>query len=632
MLPELGLILLFISLFFNIIVIFYLFYTYFYNINYNILNKIIYLSFGQLFFLTLSIITLLLSFLLDDFSVLYVYSNSNSKLPFIYKLSALWGAHEGSFLLLVFLFSFFIVFFSIFKFTICIRLNVLTRIILNLLLFLFMIILVITSNPFERIIGNYPIDGVDLNPLLQDIGLIIHPPLLYIGYIGFAFPFSFALSILLLGRLKLYYFKYLYIFSLFSLIFLTSGILLGSWWAYYELGWGGFWFWDPVENASFMPLLSGIILVHILVLLKHHKSFYKLSLFFSIITFLFCLLSIFIVRSGIINSVHSFAASGNRMYYFFSLFFVIFLFSLFVFFSRLNFFNTSIQYKLFSKDIILFVSVIFIIVALLTVLFGTFYPLLIDIIFNINISVGSSYFNGTVVPILLFSLSLIPFALFINWSNLIISYFNIIKVFLISSCLFFFIIYYYGFLFSMSLYICLFIIIFALTSMVFYLFLEILTFNRIIIFLSHSGIVLVLIGVSISSFFSLEKDIILEIGDETKIGDYNVALNRVFKKNGENYISYVGEFFIKKDNKIVNTLYPEKRMFYVSGLSMTEASIKSYFLTDFYIALGNKMENNSWGCRIYYKPFIILIWTGGLFCIISFLFLFISLFFKYIKY
>lgn len=632
MLPEFGLISLLISLFLNVAIIIILFYIFFYNCDLKILNKSIIISLGQLIFLFLSIFILMISFLLDDFSVLYIYSNSNSKLPLIYKVSALWGAHEGSFLLLVFLFSLFIYIFSLFKFTICIKVNILTKIILNILLFLFILLLIFTSNPFDRIIGNLPIDGVDLNPLLQDIGLIIHPPLLYIGYIGFAFPFSFALSILLLGKIKLYYFRYIYIFSLFALIFLTSGILLGSWWAYYELGWGGFWFWDAVENASFMPWLSGIILLHILVLLKYHNSFYKIALFFSILTFLFCLLSIFIVRSGIITSVHTFATSGNRTFYFFLIFFIVFLSSLFIYFFRIKLFNTGFNFKFISKDTILFMSITLIIIALITVFFGTFYSFFIDLFFKINISVGSSYFNGTVVPILLCAIFLIPFGLFLSWSNLSNFSYNLMIVFLISIFAFLYVIYSLNILFSFFIYFCLFVIIFAFISLIFYLFIRFITFNVLIIFLSHFGIVLISIGITISSFFSLEKDVVLKIGENIKVHNYDIVLNRILKKNGENYISYVGEFFIKKNNVIIKKLYPEKRMFYVSGLTMTEASIVSYFLTDFYLALGNKLDANQWGCRIYYKPFILFIWIGGAFCFFAFIFLFTSLFSKYIRY
>ena len=273
----------------------------------SLIEKEVYFSFIIFIFIFFAILSLVFSFFLDDFSILYVYSNSNSKLPLIYKLIAVWGAHEGSFLLLVFIFSLFIFIFSLLKLNICYKFFILNRIILYILLLIFLLLLIFTSNPFFRINDNIPIDGMDLNPLLQDIGLIIHPPLLYIGYICFAFPFSLSLSILLLGKYKIYYFRYIYFWVLFALFFLTLGILLGSWWAYYELGWGGYWFWDPVENASFIPWISGVILLHLIILSRTSFSYYKFVLFFSIFTFLFCLLSIFLVRSGIINSVHAFA-------------------------------------------------------------------------------------------------------------------------------------------------------------------------------------------------------------------------------------------------------------------------------------------------------------------------------------
>ena len=438
MFPSFGLLFLVLSLSCCILQIIFIVYILFVK-DFLYIKKIVYPLFLQVIFLFLSVLLLVYSFLCDDFSVLYVYLNSNSNLPLIYKICALWAAHEGSFLLFIFIYNLWTVSFFIFNVNIDSKFLSIIMFILNFLFLIFILFLLFASNPFERIYDNLPIDGVDLNPLLQDIGLVIHPPFLYIGYTGFVIPFAFALSILLMNKVVFFYFKVIYPWVLMPFVFLTLGIVIGSWWAYYELGWGGWWFWDPVENAALIPWLSSIAVIHALSISKVRFGFFRLSLVLSIITFIFCLLGVFLVRSGIINSIHAFSGNNRGIYLVLILLFV-FIISLYIYIVNNKFIYKKIVITFFSKESILFLNIIFLCVVIFIVLLGTYYPTFIDLFFNKKISVGSPYFNVTVVPILCLVFLFIPFGFFLKWVKFIsfdknilyILFFSIIIGFLVS--------------------------------------------------------------------------------------------------------------------------------------------------------------------------------------------------------
>ena len=393
------------------------------------------LSIGQWFFCGVSFLILVACFVVDDFSVRYVASNSNSLLPWYYKLSATWGAHEGSFLLWIFIMA---------SWTLAVSQRAkqlptvfLSRVlgIMGLLNFGFLAFLVFTSNPFERLIPMTPIEGSDLNPLLQDIGLIIHPPILYMGYVGFSVAFSFAIAALLSGRMDSAWAKWTRPWSNIAWSFLTIGITLGSWWAYYELGWGGWWFWDPVENASFMPWLMGTALVHSLAVSEKRATMKSWTILLAISTFALCLLGAFIVRSGVLTSVHSFAVDPER-----GIFILVFLFlvvggSLLLYGSRANVQSSGISFTFFSREAFVLLNNILFVSAMGLVLLGTLYPLAYEAVTGgSKISVGLPYFNSTFVPLMLLVAVLLGLIPSLRWksTDMSLSRNNLILVFCLS--------------------------------------------------------------------------------------------------------------------------------------------------------------------------------------------------------
>jgi len=617
MLADFGLLFLILSFFFNFFQILILLYIYITN-NFSKVVYIIYPLSLQLFFLFFSIIILVISFLSNDFSILYVYLNSNSSLPIIYKICALWSAHEGSFLLFMFIFVLWSLLFFIFKSKFDSKLVTIIMLILNILFLIFIVFLLFTSNPFEKIYGNLPIDGMDLNPLLQDIGLVIHPPLLYIGYAGFVIPFVFSLSVLLNRKIILNYFNFIYPWILMPFVFLTLGIVIGSWWAYYELGWGGWWFWDPVENAALIPWLSSIALIHAFSISKVRFGFFKLSLILSIATFIFCLLGIFLVRSGVINSVHAFASNNRGIYLIIILLFVFFS-SIYIYIVNYKFIYRKIFLSLFSKESVLFINIIFLLVSIFIILLGTYYPSIVDLFFNKKISVGAPYFNFTVVPILCIISIFIPFGLCLKWVKNDFINKNIFYIFIFSLILGLLISYYYDkdiIIFSIlgisaGIWILLGCSYYGFHKNIFR-FNIIYCIRQLCLIFSHMSVGIIILGITVSSFYSIEKDISIKIGDKVNILNYDFVFNKMLKKEGSNYISDIAEFVVIKNNKELTCMYPEKRIFYISGISMTEVSIYPSLFYDLYIALGKNIGADNWSCRIYYKPFIRWIWFGGI--------------------
>ncbi|MDP2763117.1 MAG: cytochrome c-type biogenesis CcmF C-terminal domain-containing protein, partial [Enterobacteriaceae bacterium] len=457
------------------------------------------------------------------------------------------------------------------------------------------------------------------------------------GYIGFSIPFAMSLSALLCKSIEVNFFKLIYPWVLISFSFLTGGITFGSWWAYYELGWGGWWFWDPVENASLMPWISSLALIHSLVLSKSRNRFFMLSLFLVIITFLLCLLGIFLVRSGIISSVHSFTDSGIRGMYLSIIFLGIGIVSIFIYLLRFNFINSKVEIDVFSKESFLLVVIILLLVSLFVILLGTYYPLFIDIFFDKKISVGSPYYNHVIIPIFLVISFLIPVGLLFDWvktrkvdENLwVLFFFSLFSCIVLSlylkNILIFFETFSFIWVFYGSIYY-----LFRRSEFVFgvkYF------FKKFLVFIPHISVSFIIFGITISSFYSIEKDVILRIDDCVKIGNYSFIYNKMFKKNSANYISNVAEILVLKDGCEFTRMYPEKRMFFASGIVMTEVSIYPSLIFDFYVSLGRNFDSDSWTFRFYYKPFIRFIWLGGLLIMIfSFYNSVLSLgFYRYIK-
>ena len=561
-----------------------------------------------------SFLILIYSYLISDFSILNVFQNSHTTKPLIYKLSAAWGNHEGSMLL-------WIVVLTLFNFLIYKLLNkknstfILKTLEIQIVIIIgFILFTILTSNPFQEVIP-VPENGLGFNPILQDPALAIHPPLLYIGYVGFSAVFSMSVATLILNdNQKIPWYNYMKPFVLVAWTFLSIGIALGSLWAYYELGWGGWWFWDPVENASFMPWLLGTALLHSLIIVQKKKSLQTWVLLLGILTFLLSVIGTFLVRSGILTSVHTFALDPSRGIYILALTIFLGTYALFLFGTRSKNFSNNNYFSFFSKEGSILMNNIFMVIVCAIVFLGTIYPLLIEALTNNKISVGAPYFNSTVVPIIIPTILIMGVAPTMNWGeNKKLIFFKrtipcIVITLLMSS--FIFLIYR-----SYSIIGILGIIIgFWIIS------------NNIIILIkkdktlslgmvvAHLGIGLIILGVTGSSIWQQEKIINMNIKNEVKIEKYNIIFEKINEVMSENYIALQGDFVVYDDKKnIVTKLKPENRFYPITNIFTSEVSIHTNLIRDLYIVLGKGNSKDGWTVKIYYNPLVIWIWIGALF-------------------
>ena len=582
-------------------------------------------SFIVLLLIFLSFSLLAYAFLIDDFSLRYVASNSNITLENVYKFSAVWGAHEGSILLWVLILSLWSACISLFSGKIPKRIVIDMISIMGVLLLFFLAFILFSSNPFDRIFP-IPLNGKDLNPLLQDPGLIIHPPLLYIGYVGTSVPFVFAVAVLIDGHIETEWISWLRKWVISSWVFLTIGISLGSWWAYHELGWGGWWFWDPVENASFMPWLAITALLHSLIVSEKRGIFISWSILLSILTFSLSLLGTFLVRSGILVSVHAFANDPERGLYILIFLSLIIGSSLLLYFSRSSKLIFYREYSVTSKEFILLINNLFLTITTFAILLGTLYPLITSSLDLGKISVGAPYFNFIFSALMLPVVFLMAPAVYSNWSKT--NYNNLSRK--LGKILFYALViayvwmnFYYKsdiFVVYLGISLALFTII-ASGIKIFQFFgsnLEKNYFKTILSIpsstiansLAHIGIGVLIIGVTISTYYSSQKEIIMVKGSDILIQDTKIKFVDVEGKLSSNYTSQVGIFDAYKDDKYVISFFPEKRTYNIQKNVMTEAAIDSRLMRDIYIALGEKIADDSWVVRIYYKPFIQLLWYG----------------------
>ena len=561
-----------------------------------------------------SFLILIYSYLISDFSILNVFQNSHTTKPLIYKLSAAWGNHEGSMLL-------WIVVLTLFNFLIYKLLNkknstfILKTLEIQIVIIIgFILFTILTSNPFQEVIP-VPENGLGFNPILQDPALAIHPPLLYIGYVGFSAVFSMSVATLILNdNQKIPWYNYMKPFVLVAWTFLSIGIALGSLWAYYELGWGGWWFWDPVENASFMPWLLGTALLHSLIIVQKKKSLQTWVLLLGILTFLLSVIGTFLVRSGILTSVHTFALDPSRGIYILALTIFLGTYALFLFGTRSKNFSNNNYFSFFSKEGSILMNNIFMVIVCAIVFLGTIYPLLIEALTNNKISVGAPYFNSTVLPIIIPTILIMGVAPTMNWGeNKKLIFFKrtipcIVITLLMSS--FIFLIYR-----SYSIIGILGIIIgFWIIS------------NNIIILIkkdktlslgmvvAHLGIGLIILGVTGSSIWQQEKIINMNIKNEVKIEKYNIIFEKINEVMSENYIALQGDFVVYDDKKnIVTKLKPENRFYPITNIFTSEVSIHTNLIRDLYIVLGKGNSKDGWTVKIYYNPLVIWIWIGALF-------------------
>ena len=581
---------------------------------------------GLLFFTFLSFLSLMYSYLVSDFSVANVFQNSHTTKPLLYKIAAVWGNHEGSMLLWILV----LVIFNYFIFKLYNKTNsVFISKTLETQAFItigFLLFTLLTSNPFERIIP-VPTNGLGFNPILQDPALAIHPPLLYIGYVGFSAAFSFSISAMSIESIeKVPWYNYMKPFVLAAWTFLTIGIAFGSIWAYYELGWGGWWFWDPVENASFMPWLLGTALVHSLVTVEKKMMLQKWVLLLAILAFLLSVVGTFLVRSGILTSVHTFALDPARGIYILVFIGILGAYSLILFALNSKKFLDKNYVSFLSREGSILVNNILMIVVCFSVFLGTIYPLIIEAFSNNKISVGEPYYNSTVVPIIIPAILVMGIGPLLSWKKI-----NIIKILKITfPSIVLTIIVTTIFLWKYQSYnvfglIGIVLSCWIISNIVITLFEQLnmkgktnkFTQNNIPKFpigmvLAHLGIALLILGVTGSSVWQKEKILRMKVNDETIIHNYNIVFKEIKEVVGKNYIALQGNFWIyNKKNNIITKLNPENRFYPVTNNSTTEASIHTNLLRDLYIVLGDGNQKDGWVVRVYYNPLVVWIWIGA---------------------
>jgi len=573
----------------------------------------------------LSFLCLIFAFLSDDFSIRYISSNSNSSLPYFYKISATWAGHEGSMLLWCLILSFWMFLASIYSKSLDSEFRIKFLSIMGILNIGFLIFLIFTSNPFEQNIS-VPIDGKDLNPLLQDFGLIVHPPMLYMGYVGLSVVFSFAITCCLQGDFKPEWAKWIRPWALISWSFLTFGIALGSWWAYYELGWGGWWFWDPVENASFMPWLITTALIHSLIICEQKSIFKNWTILLSIIAFSLSLLGTFLVRSGILISVHSFANDPARGLYILLFLTLVIGGSLIIYIRNTSKIKDDNNFTFFSKESFFLINNILLVTAAFTILLGTIYPLVLDLIGLEKISVGIPYYNIVFLPLM------IPLVLLAGYIPILFlsknkSARNNIKYFL-ASFIMILLLTLFSLIFldsyNLNVLIGTFIFFWISVNLLYDLLQKYMQTKKIKVLVSnigmtlaHIGLAIFVLGATVVENNKIEKELVMNIGERTQVSDYTFFFSNMNEEIGPNYKSLKAEFKIYKDGELISKLYPEKRLYLSNKMPMTEAGIEPSLTKDLYIVLGNLIDNDKWSVRIYHKPLIRLIWIGALMMVLG---------------
>ncbi|MGM0767170.1 MAG: heme lyase CcmF/NrfE family subunit [Pseudomonadota bacterium] len=584
------------------------------------------LSAGLFVFIAMAFAILTYAFLIDDFSVAYVANNSNSMLPWYYKFSAVWGGHEGSLLLWILMLAGWTLAVAVFSRRLPSVMIAQVLAVMGMITVGFLLFILLTSNPFDRMLPNVPADGADLNPLLQDFGLIVHPPMLYMGYVGFSVAFAFAIAALMNGRLDAAWARWSRPWTTVAWAFLSLGIALGSWWAYYELGWGGWWFWDPVENASLLPWLSGTALMHSLAVTEKRGVFKSWTVLLAIVTFSLSLLGTFLVRSGVLTSVHAFASDPERGTFLLALLAITIVSSLILYAFRAPVVHVRARYGSLSREIFLLLNNVLLVAATLLVMIGTLYPLVLDYLDMGRLSIGEPFFNTTFSPLAVATGLLLGAGIFSRWKKtdggwlgrkllwpLAVSLVATAAVMLI-----------YGSFKPWAFAGC-----FAA------MWVSVATFwdlwdksasrkgrwhglkrqsrSYYGMVLGHLGLAITMAGATVVSNYGIERDVRMSPGDTAMVGEYQVEFIEIGDRRGRNFTAQYGTFEVSLDGEPVSVLRPEKRQYLVQRNVMTEAGIDAGLFRDVFVAVGERISDDAWAIRLQYKPLVRWLWLGSLF-------------------
>ena len=586
------------------------------------------LSMAQFLFILLAFVSLTVAYVRSDFSVLNVWQNSHSAKPLIYKVSGVWGNHEGSMLLWVLILSLFGALVGSYGRNIPDSLRATVVSVQGWISFAFILFMLATSNPFERLFPP-PMEGNDLNPILQDIGLAIHPPLLYVGYVGFSISFSFAVAALIDGKIDAAWARWVRPWTLTAWIFLTLGIAMGSYWAYYELGWGGWWFWDPVENASFMPWLIGTALLHSAVVMEKRNALKIWTILLAILTFSFSLLGTFLVRSGVLTSVHAFATDPERGLFILMILTIFICGSLTLFAIRSPMLKQGGIFAPVSREGALVLNNLFLTTACATVLIGTLYPLALESVTGTKISVGAPFFNLTFGPLMIPLLAVVPIGQFMSWKRgdlhavLQRLYFALGA----SIVIVLFVLYFrgeQGILAPVGVGLAFWLMIGSISEL--YWRGKIgqstigISISRLAglprsaygTTLAHFGLGVALLGIVSVTAWQSEEILTMNSGQTHSIAGYQLEFERSFKREGPNYSESGATFILSRNGEFLQVLEPTKRLFHARNMPTTEAAIATRIFSQVYVTLGDSNNDGSITVRIHHKPLVLLIWLGAI--------------------
>ena len=584
------------------------------------------LAIAQFISCLLAMLALIYAFRSSDFTVINVAQNSSSTLPWYYQITASFGSHEGSMLLWVLMLAGWTALVAIFSKALPLLLQGRILAVLGLINAGFIAFSLFMSNPFARSLPFFPVEGRDLNPLLQDFGMILHPPTLYMGYVGFAVAFAFAIAALMGGRFDSVWARWVRPWALAAWLFLTLGIMLGSWWAYNELGWGGWWFWDPVENASFMPWLAGTALIHSLAVTEKRGTFKSWTVLLALAAFALSLVGAFLVRSGVLVSVHSFATDPGRGLYLLVFLLLVIGGSLLLYGSRMHAVRSQARYKLFSREMLLWGNNIFLLTACFIVFLGTLFPLFHKELGLGSVSIGAPFFDQ------MFYYLSIPFALllglgpWVRWKQQqlspLLSPLALVAVAALVLAL--------GVMATlqsvqanlalMGLLLGAWVGMSALAEVMqrarqlgsVKQGLSKLNASHYGMTLAHIGFAVLVIGVAMTKTYTEERDVRMQAGDSVQLAGYQFTLTEVYPLNGANYGGQAAELDVSKDGRYVTHLHAEKRFYRIQRTIMTEAAVHARLSRDLYVSLGEELPGNAWALRIQVKPFVRWIWLGGL--------------------